>query len=293
MSLTKKKASSAKPQKKVSKQKSQGSKPKMSAIKSAPAKPTAAKNGGFSPEVKVYVTPEILYQETAHLFMQISRGAVDARGRFVMALSGGSTPKGLFQQLTEEPYLSLVPWHKTYIYWVDERYVPLDNEMSNYRLAQEFLLSKVRLPKDHFFPMVQINRTVEQCASLYEARLRKFFGTDGVPRLDFALMGMGEDGHTAGLFPGVPQLNEMEKWVVGYQVDKERKERISLTFPVLNAARFLLILATGQQKAARVKDVLEGPSTPPRYPIQYLRPTDASFLFALDAAAASLLPKKG
>jgi 6-phosphogluconolactonase len=140
--------------------------------------------------------------------------------------------------------------------------------------------------------MVQINRTVEQCASLYEFKLKKLYGGGAVPRLDFALMGMGEDGHTAGLFPGVPQLNEMEKWAVGYQVDEQKKERISLTFPVLNAARFLLILATGQQKAARVKDVLEGSSVPPRYPIQYLRPADAGFVFALDAAAASLLQKK-
>jgi len=228
-----------------------------------------------------------------HLFMQISRAAVDARGRFVMALSGGTTPKGLFQQLIEEPYRSLIPWSKTYVFWVDERHVPLDNEMSNYRMAQELLFSKVALAKDHVFPMVQGNRTVEQLASLYEFKLRKFFGAEARPRLDFALMGMGEDGHTAGLFPGVPQLNEMEKWVVGYQVDEVRKERISLTFPVLNAARFVLILATGQQKAARVKDVLEGTSTPPRYPIQYLCPPDAGFVFALDAAAASMLQKKG
>jgi 6-phosphogluconolactonase len=290
MPTTQKKASSVKPNKLVRKQPQKKSSREK---KSAAAKPVAVKSEGFSPEVKVYATPEILSQEMAHLFMQISRTAADTRGRFVMALSGGSTPKGFYQQLTEEPYLSLVPWAKTYVFWVDERYVPLDNEMSNYRLAQELLLSKVRLPKDHVFPMFQTNRTVEQCASLYEFKLKKIFGGSAVPRLDFALMGMGEDGHTAGLFPGVPQLNEMEKWAVGYQVDDVKKERISLTFPVLNAARFLLVLATGQQKAARVKDVLEGPSTPPRYPIQYLRPKDASFLFALDAAAASQLSKKG
>jgi 6-phosphogluconolactonase len=105
-------------------------------------------------------------------------------------------------------------------------------------------------------------------------------------------MGMGDDGHTASLFPGMPQVNELDKWVVGYFVDEARKERVSLTFPVLNASRALLVLVEGQKKAEKLKDVLEGTSDPPRYPVQYLRPTDGKLVFAMDAAAASLLKKK-
>lgn len=102
---------------------------------------------------------------------------------------------------------------------------------------------------------------------------------------------MGDDGHTASLFPGMPQVNELEKWVVGYFVDDSKKERISLTFPVLNASRLLLVLTEGQKKAVRLRDVLEGSANPPRYPVQYLRPMNGPLIFAMDSAAASLLKK--
>jgi 6-phosphogluconolactonase len=266
--------------------------PKKTAIKKA--KPVAGKKpkvASFAPEIQVHATAEILVQEMAHLVMQVARESADARGRFVMALSGGTTPKGLFQQLTEEPYLSLIPWAKTHVFWVDERHVPLTHETSNYRMAQEFLLSKAPIPKENIFPATQGTLPVEKAASAYEIKMGKFFGAEKLPQFDLALMGMGEDGHTASLFPGFPQVNELERWVVGYFVDEARKERISLTFPVLNASRLLLVLLEGKKKAERVKDVLEGPSDPPRLPIQYLRPTDGRLIFAMDAAAASLLKK--
>ena len=245
----------------------------------------------FEPEIRVYDTPETLVQETAHQVMQIAREAVNARGRFVAALSGGTTPKGLFQQLTEEPYYSLIPWDKTYFFFVDERHVPQDDETSNYRMAQESLLFKAPIPAANVFPMTDGSQPVERAASSYEIKLGKFFGTGAPPRFDLTLMGMGDDGHTASLFPGMPQVNELERWVVGYFVDKARKERVSLTFPVLNASRFLLVLLEGEKKAKMAKEVLKGPSDPPRYPVQYLRPADGKLVFALDEAAASLLKK--
>ena len=270
--------------------------PKKKTAKKTPAlktpKPAKPKVVGFDPEVKVYPTPETLVQEMAHLVMQTSREAVNERGRFVVALSGGTTPKGLFQQLTEEPYLSLIPWPKTFIFWVDERHVPLTHETSNYRMTQEYLLSKVPVPKENIFPATNGSQPVEKAASAYEIKMGKFFGADQLPRFDLALLGMGDDGHTASLFPGMPQVNELDKWVVGYYVDAERKDRVSLTFPVLNAARLQLLLAEGAKKAERLKDVLEGPKDPPRLPVQYLRPFDGRLVFAVDAAAASLLSKK-
>ncbi len=266
--------------------------PVKKATPKAPAKPAKPKVVSFHPELRIHATPETLFQETAHLVMQFSRESVNERGRFVVALSGGSTPKGLFQQLTEEPYLSLLPWAKTFVFWVDERHVPLTHETSNYRMTQEYLLSKVPIPKENIFPATNGSLPVEQAASAYEIKLGKFFGAGNLPRFDLALLGMGDDGHTASLFPGFPQLNEQHHWVVGYFVDKERKERVSLTFPVLNAARLQLLMAEGSKKAERLKDVLEGPSDPPRYPVQYLRPVDGRLIFAVDVAAASLLKRK-
>ncbi len=273
---------------------------KKSALKARPAKKTRpstrpkaapSKVFLFQPEVRVYPTPETLFQEAAHQVMQIAREAVNERGRFVAALSGGSTPKGLFQQLTEEPYRTLIPWAKAYFFWVDERHVPLDHETSNYRMAQEYLLSKAPVPKENVFPATNGSLTVDKAASAYEIKMRKFFGDGSVPVFDLALMGMGEDGHTASLFPGMPQVNELEKWVVGYFVDEARKERVSLTFPVLNASRFLMILVEGEKKAAIAKETLGGPSEPPHYPIQYLRPAAGNLVFFLDQSAAALLPR--
>jgi 6-phosphogluconolactonase len=224
--------------------------------------------------------------------MQTARAAVQERGRFVAALSGGSTPKGLFRHLAEEPYLSLVPWDKCYFFWVDERHVPLTDPTSNYRMTQENLLSKVPVPKENVFPATDGSKPVEKAASAYELKLRHFFGADKIPQFDLALMGMGDDGHTASLFPRVEQLNEQEKWVVGYFVDPEKRERVSLTFPVLNQARLMMALIEGIKKADRLKEVLEGPADPPRYPVQYLRPTQGRLIFALDTASASKLKIK-
>lgn len=183
-----------------------------------------------------------------------------------------------------------MPWNKTFVFWVDERHVPLDHPDSNYRMTQESLLSRVPIPKEHIFPMTKGTLPVDQAASVYENRILKFFGTETkMPQFDLVLLGMGEDGHTAGLFPGAPCLNETDKWVVGYFVDDARKERVTLTFPVLNAARMVMALVEGEKKAERVREVLEGPKDPPKYPIQYVRPVMGQFDFLLDAAAARKL----
>ena len=279
--------------KKSAKKTSKGAKPKNKVVKKSGShqviKPKAVP---FSPEIKIHATPEILIEETAHLFMQVARSAVHERGRFVVALSGGTTPRGLFQHLAEEPYFSLIPWDKTFVFWVDERHVPFTDATSNYRMTQETLLSKVPIPKEQVFPATNGSLPVEKAASAYEIKLRKFFSDSSMPRFDLTLLGMGEDGHTASLFPGMPQVNEQDKWVVGYFVDTEKKERVSLTFPVLNNSRLLVALIEGVKKADRLKEVIDGISNPPRYPIQYLRPAAGRLVFALDIAAASKLKKR-
>ncbi len=254
--------------------------------------PRKSKTPVFDPEIRVYPTAQLLFEETAPFVMTQAREAADKRGRFVFALSGGTTPKGLFQQLCEEPYLSLMPWEKTFVLWGDERHVPLTHENSNYRMALELLLSKVPIPKAQIFPMTDGSTSVERAAQLYESKLQRIFGShQEIPKIDLNLMGMGDDGHTASLFPGVVQLNEQKRWVVGYFVDDAKKDRVSLTFPVLNASRVTLVMIEGAKKAERLRDVLQGPKDPPRYPIQYLKPTDGKLIFALDKAAASLLRK--
>jgi 6-phosphogluconolactonase len=264
--------------------------PQPIAVKTAPPK---SKAPVFRPEIKIYPSAQLLYEETAPIVMMAAREAADTRGRFILALSGGTTPKGLFQQLAQEPYLNLIPWSKTFIFWADERHVALDHADSNYRMAQECFLSKVPIPKANLFPATNGGMPVDKAASLYEGKMKRFFGSAvGLPRIDLCLLGMGADGHTASLFPGVQQLTEQKRWAVGYFVDKEKKERVTLTLPVINASRQILVLVEGDKKAARVKDVLEGPSDPPRYPIQYLRPPNGGLVFAMDAAAASLLQKK-
>lgn len=257
----------------------------------AKGKPKAAppKTGKFRPEVKVCPSPVNLFEEAAHLFLETALESVKSRGRFATALSGGSTPQGLFQQLSEEPYRSLVPWAKTLVFWSDERHVPWSAPASNFRVARELLLSKVPVPKDHVFPFTEGNRPLAETAHLYERTLARVFGSKDIPRMDLTLLGMGEDGHTASLFPGMPQLNELDKWVEGYFVDETRGERLTLTFPVLNASRLTVVLLQGGKKAKRVKDVLEGPSNPPHCPVQYLRPTEGRLLFMMDEAAAKLI----
>jgi 6-phosphogluconolactonase len=279
--------------KKITKKKSEKAKTKNKVVKkSTSPRVVKSKVVPFAPEIKIHATPEILIEETAHLFMQVARAAVHERGQFVVALSGGSTPRGLFQHLAEEPYFSLIPWDRTFVFWVDERHVPLTDPTSNYRMTQETLLSKVPIPKEQVFPGTNGSLPVEKAASAYEIKLRKFFNDGSMPCFDLALMGMGEDGHTASLFPGMPQLNEQDKWVVGYFVDAEKKERVSLTFPILNHSRLLVALIEGAKKADRLKEVVDGVSNPPRYPIQYLRPVDGHLVFALDTAAASKLKNK-
>ena len=271
-------------------------KPSRLKAKTPKAKPSPKKKTvsprGFRPQLKIYADAPTLFSEAAHLMMETARQAVAERGRFMVALSGGSTPKGLFQQLAEEPYYSLMPWAKTFVFWVDERHVPLTDETSNYRMTNENLLSKVPIPKEQIFPGTDPARSVQDSAVGVEKKLKQTFGSGATPLFDFCLMGMGDDGHTASLFPGMPQLNEQEKWVVGYFVDDSKKERVSLTFPVLNAARLLAVLAEGPKKSEMLKKVLEGPSDPPRYPIQYLRPSQGRLIFLMDRAAAALLKKK-
>src|SRR3984957_4078849 len=174
-----------KPAKKTSKAKAPAKKVKKSLLKKSPAKkktkpasrppragvkPQPTRSLGFAPEIKIYSNAQSLFDEAAHFFLETALEAVAARERFAVALSGGSTPKGLFQQLAEEPYLSLMPWSKTFFFWVDERHVPFTDETSNYRMTQEFLLSKVPVPAENITPGTEPNRPAQDGATWLQNR---------------------------------------------------------------------------------------------------------------------------
>ncbi len=241
-----------------------------------------------SAEIRVLTTPQELFEEAAEETIRLAAEAVSARGRFTVALSGGSTPKGLFNLLATNGRATL-PWDRTFFFWGDERHVPPTDSDSNYRMANETLLSKVPVPPGNVFRIAAENPDAAAAAAAYEQTLRKFFETDApaVPRFDLILLGMGPDGHTASLFPGTAGLQEKSRLVIANWVEKLKAYRLSFTFPVLNAARNVDFLVGGTDKASVLRSVLEDDGAGEPYPAKLVRPNDGRLIWFLDRAAAS------
>jgi 6-phosphogluconolactonase len=244
--------------------------------------------------VEIYPTPGELSEAAAKLFTARAAEAVSARGRFIAALSGGKTPAGIYTLLAKAPFASQIPWACVYIFWGDERCVPPDHADSNYRLVRELLLDHVLIPAANVHRMPAEMDPVE-AAARYEGKLRDFFAPhgDGFPVFDCILLGLGDDGHTASLFPGTRAIRESAHWVLGHYVDEQKGWRITLTPPVINAARTVVFIAAGSGKAAVVKEILEGPLRPDTLPAQIVRPADGTLLWMLDREAAALLKEEG
>jgi 6-phosphogluconolactonase len=206
------------------------------------------------------------------------------RGAFRVALSGGRTPELLFRLLAEARF-SQLPWDKTEVFWVDERHVPHDRQESNYRLARESLLDHVPILKENIHPMPTGSGDPVRDALAYEALLRKAFPGQAWPGFDLCLLGLGEDGHTASLFPGAPELAERQRWVTASRSPKGVAERITLAMPVLWAAGLRLFLVCGRDKSAAVKAVL-GPAREPMLPAQMVWRGEGRGVFLLDKEAA-------
>jgi 6-phosphogluconolactonase len=219
--------------------------------------------------------------------------AIEARGRFTIVLSGGSTPRALFALLASAAFVSKIDWSRADIFWGDERCVPPEHPDSNYRMARESLLDPIRIDPAHVHRM-RGEELPERGAAAYEEHLHKFFGIapgGPPPRFDILLLGMGADGHTASLFPGTPALEEVERWVVPNRAEASGMPRLTMTFPVLNAAANVLFLVTGADKAERVKQVLEHASGAGSgaLPASKVSPTHGQVEWMLDSAAASRL----
>jgi 6-phosphogluconolactonase len=241
-------------------------------------------------EIRTLTTPQELFEAAAEVVVRTANASVEQSGRFTIALSGGSTPRSLFNLLATNARSSL-PWDRTFFFWGDERHVPPTDPESNYRMADEAMLSKIPVAAANVFRVPAENPDANAAAEAYEQTLRKFFALSPgqMPRFDLILLGMGPDGHTASLFPGTAALAEKSRLVVANWVEKFKTHRITFTLPVLNAARCVAFLVSGTDKAPALKAVLEGEAPGEQYPSKLVEPTDGKILWLADRAAASEL----
>jgi 6-phosphogluconolactonase len=236
------------------------------------------------PEIKVLPDAHDVAHEAAER-MVVAAGRAAEEGRTLsLALSGGSTPKALYELLASPAYRTRIDWPRLEVFFGDERTVPSDHKDSNYRMAREALLSKVPVPGDNVYRMAG-ELDPDEAAKQYGQVLKEKFGDGG---LDVVLLGMGDDGHTASLFPGTAALNETRHRAVANYVEKLKTWRITLTAPFINRAREVMVLVSGASKVARLAEVLEGPRDPQRLPIQLINPEQGRLVWLVDAAAAGM-----
>jgi len=224
--------------------------------------------------------------------VHLANRAPSASKPITIALSGGSTPRGLHALLAGDPAIrDRLPWHHLHFFWGDERHVPPDHPQSNYRMAHESLFSLAPVPSENIHRVPAEEPDAALAAEKYERELRTFFGLEvgQMPRFDCILLGMGSDGHTASLFPETEALHESNRLVVANWVDKFKAYRVTLTVPVLNHADLVVFLVSGHDKAEALKEVLQGDRQPDRFPAQLIRPDPGKLLWIVDRAAARLL----
>ncbi|HEV2862942.1 MAG TPA: 6-phosphogluconolactonase [Pyrinomonadaceae bacterium] len=237
-------------------------------------------------EVRVYEGPRELARAAAERFAELAAQAVKERGAFSVALAGGTTPRHVYELLAGDDFRDKIHWPDVHVFFGDERAVPPDHADSNYRMASEALLSRVPVPAENVHRMKGEGDAAAN-ARQYEDELRAFFGDSARPRFDLVMLGMGDDGHTASLFPSTQALEETRAWVVANWVEKLNAWRVTLTAPAVNAARHVLFLVGGGGKAARLREVLRGERDTTRLPSQLVAPDDGALEWFIDRAAAA------
>jgi 6-phosphogluconolactonase len=231
---------------------------------------------------------ESLSQAAAGLFARLAADAVNTRGRFSVALSGGSTPRRTYEILAQPPFREQVPWGRTHVFWGDERCVDPSDPRSNARLARAALLDHVPLPRTQIHPFL-CHPSPAAGAREYEILLRDFFG-GGTPRLDLVLLGLGDNGHTASLFPYDPALEEQERWTAAVYIPGEALHRVTFTPTLINRAAVVAFLVAGTAKAGVLREVIQKPRDPRRLPAQLVSPEDGELYWLVDLGAAGQLP---
>jgi len=234
-----------------------------------------------------------LAERAAELIYDAAREAIAARGWFTIALTGGSSPRQTYELLARATPEQM-DWSKVFIFLGDDRFVPYSSKDSNYEMCCELLLDHVPIPKEQIFPILTDTATNAEAADKYAETLSQVFHapqSGPPPALDMILLGMGDDGHCASLFPGMPTLTVQDKWMVPSPPGTlpPPVDRVTMTFPVLNAARFVLFLVEGAKKAAAVRDILEGGAAVSVHPSAGVQPTNGKLLWLLDRTAAERL----
>jgi 6-phosphogluconolactonase len=241
-------------------------------------------------QVMVVRDPVELARETVDLALTTVISAQAERRWAHVALSGGSTPKAMGEVLARQPYRDLIAWHYLHVFWGDERWVPLSSPDSNAGEAKRIFLDYVPIPASQVHPYETEGITPEQSADRYVEIIRSLIPSEGgLPRFDLIFLGMGDDGHTASLFPHTAAIHEQEYIVVAHEVPKLQTTRLTFTPPLLNAARVVVFLVAGAGKAQRLNEILEGPEQPDELPSQIVRPVAGELIWLVDRAAASAL----
>jgi 6-phosphogluconolactonase len=245
----------------------------------------------------VFADAAELARESARRFAELAGVFTTGAGRGAVALSGGSTPKAMFQVLAEKAFADTLPWGSIFFFWGDERCVPPDHPDSNYRMAYETLLSRVPVPRENIFRIPAEDEDHQRAAASYSETIRRFFNpvatapdtAPAQPHFDLVFLGMGADGHTASLFPGTTALRAGARLAVANYVEKFQSWRITLTAGAINSARNIIFLVAGADKAPALNEVIRGPRNPEQYPSQLIEPSQGALLWMIDEAAASLL----
>ena len=236
--------------------------------------------------------PEAVSRAAAQDLVEVARAAIAERGRFCVALSGGTTPRRMYEILAEAPRWARLDWRRVEFFWGDERAVGPEHPESNYGAAASVLLGKLGVMPDRIHRIQGELSDPEEAAARYQDDLARVFAVsdDGLPPIfDLILLGMGADGHTASLFPYSQAVTERRRWVVGYTVARLGKARVTMTPPLLNRAAEIRILVTGADKAAVLHEALEGPREPERLPVQLVAPEAGRLIWLVDRAAAAKL----
>ena len=243
---------------------------------------------GNQSNISVFDTPEQLALAAAERFVECASDFHGEFDRFSVALAGGDTPRRVYELLATERFSSRVEWSQVHLFFGDERSVPPDHPDSNYAMAYESLISKVPIPAKNVHRIIGEGNPNED-ARAYENQLRTFFAGLAWPRFELVLLGMGEDGHTASLFPNSAALREVSRWVVPTKNEQSGQDRITLTVPVFNHARRVVFLVSGTKKAQRLKEVLRPEPGSEQLPAQAISPVDGSLEWLVDADAALFL----
>ena len=241
--------------------------------------------------LQIYADAGEVARAAAERFIELARESIEAGGRFSVALAGGSTPKRIYELLASDGFNSQLDWSAVHVFFGDERCVPPDDADSNYRMASEALLSRVSLPEQNIHRIRGEGDAVAN-ARLYEDELRGYFEGENWPQFDLVMLGMGDDGHTASLFPDTNALDVQTAWVMANWVEKFNTFRVTLTAPAINHARHIMFIVTGASKTERLQEVLYGARDGHRLPSQLIQPEEGALAWFLDEAAAAKLTRK-